>query len=182
MLSTASLAKISRPSPGVFTSFQITSGTGSNKRLNISSHLKISGDLTLEMGSVRQTPTFLGMGQVRKHIKRQMGETSLVVQRLRFCMANAGGAGLIPGQGTKIRQALKLDQKKKSQMGARVPGIGFPPHPLPTLAMLLLLLPGGLSQGRAGPRDCGIRLSTPCASLRNLHSCYRHLPNRIWCL
>ena len=114
MLSTPSLVKISRPSPGVFTGFQITPGTGSNKRLNISSDLKISGDLTSEMDSVRQTPALLGMGQVRKHIKRQMGETSLVVQPLRLCMANAGGAGLIPGQGTKIRQASKLDQKKKS--------------------------------------------------------------------
>lgn len=62
LLSTPSLAKISRPSPGVFTCFQITSGTGSNERLNISSHLKISSDLTSEMGSVRQTPTFLGIG------------------------------------------------------------------------------------------------------------------------
>lgn len=79
LLSTPSLAKISRPSPGVFTCFQITSGTGSNKRLNISSHLKISGDLTSELGSVRQTPTFLGIGRARKQIKRQMGETPLAV-------------------------------------------------------------------------------------------------------
>ena len=30
----------------------------------------------------------------------QMG-TSLVIQWLRFCAANAGALGLIPGQGTK---------------------------------------------------------------------------------
>ena len=34
-------------------------------------------------------------------IKTQYGGTSLVVQWLRLCAPNAGGPGLIPGQGTK---------------------------------------------------------------------------------
>ena len=36
-----------------------------------------------------------------------------VVQWLRLCAANAGGAGSIPGQGIKIPDAEQLDQKIK---------------------------------------------------------------------
>lgn len=61
---------------GIFTGFQIISDSGNNKRLNISSHLESSGDLTSEMGSVRQTQAFLGKARARKQIKRQMGALS----------------------------------------------------------------------------------------------------------
>ena len=40
--------------------------------------------------------------------------TSLVVQCLRLHASNAGGVGLIPGQGTKILHAKLCSQKKKS--------------------------------------------------------------------
>ena len=39
--------------------------------------------------------------------------TSLVVQWLRLCASNAGYAGLIPGQGTKIPHAVWQKKKKK---------------------------------------------------------------------
>ena len=38
---------------------------------------------------------------------------SLEVQWLRFCASNAGGMGLIPGQGTKIPHATGWGQKIK---------------------------------------------------------------------
>ena len=34
-------------------------------------------------------------------------ETSLAVQQLRFCLPDAAGVGLIPGQGTKIHIAAE---------------------------------------------------------------------------
>ena len=42
-------------------------------------------------------------------------ETSLVVQWLRFCASNAGGAGSSPGRGTKIPHAVQHGQKKKKK-------------------------------------------------------------------
>ena len=39
--------------------------------------------------------------------------TSLAVQWLRLRTSNAGGAGSIPGQGTKISRATQRSQKKK---------------------------------------------------------------------
>ena len=41
--------------------------------------------------------------------------TSLAVQGLRLCASTAGGAGLIPGQGTKILYALWHSKKKKKK-------------------------------------------------------------------
>ena len=39
--------------------------------------------------------------------------TSLVVQRLRLCTSTAGGTGSIPGQGSRIPQAMQHSQKVK---------------------------------------------------------------------
>ena len=36
----------------------------------------------------------------------------MAVQWLRLCISNAGGAGLIPGWGTKNSHITKHDQKK----------------------------------------------------------------------
>ena len=47
-------------------------------------------------------------------IKKIYIGTSLVVQWLRLCTSTAGGAGLIPGQGTVIPSAVHCGQKKKS--------------------------------------------------------------------
>ena len=41
----------------------------------------------------------------------EVWRTCLVVQWLRFCTSNAGGMGLIPGQGTKIPHAARCSQK-----------------------------------------------------------------------
>ena len=41
--------------------------------------------------------------------------TSLSVQWLRLCAYNAGGAGSIPGRGTKIPHAAGRGQKKKTK-------------------------------------------------------------------
>ena len=41
--------------------------------------------------------------------------TSLVVQQLKLCPSDAGGAGSIPGWRTKIPHALKYGQKKKKR-------------------------------------------------------------------
>ena len=38
-------------------------------------------------------------------------QVSLVVQKLRLHTANAGGVGVIPGQGTKISHAAQHGQK-----------------------------------------------------------------------
>ena len=38
-----------------------------------------------------------------------------MIQRLRLCISNAGGAGLILTQGTKIPQAEWCSQKKSKQ-------------------------------------------------------------------
>ena len=43
--------------------------------------------------------------------------TSLVVQGLRLHASNSSAMGSIPGQGTKIPQAVWHDQKKKSRQG-----------------------------------------------------------------
>ena len=39
--------------------------------------------------------------------------TSLVIQWLRFYTSNTGGAGLIPGQGTKFPHATQRSKKMK---------------------------------------------------------------------
>ena len=39
--------------------------------------------------------------------------TSLAVQWLRLCASQAGGVGLIPGQGTEIPHAAWCGQKRK---------------------------------------------------------------------
>ena len=41
--------------------------------------------------------------------------TSLAVQWLRLCTYNAGGAGSIPGRGTRIPHATWCSQKKKKK-------------------------------------------------------------------
>ena len=41
--------------------------------------------------------------------------TSLAVQWLRLCTSTAGDAGLIPGQGTKIPQAVRDGTAKKKK-------------------------------------------------------------------
>ena len=59
----------------------------------------------------------LKMGKIR--------DTSLVVQWLRLHASNAGGAGLIPGWGTKILHAVWHSQKQKRgkiENKARIPG------------------------------------------------------------
>ena len=40
---------------------------------------------------------------------------NLAAQWLTLCASNAGGVGLIPGQGTKIPQAMQLSKKKKKK-------------------------------------------------------------------
>ena len=40
-------------------------------------------------------------------------ENSLVVQQSGFCTLTEEGVGSIPGQGTKIPQAMQCDRKKK---------------------------------------------------------------------
>ena len=47
--------------------------------------------------------------------------TSLALQGLKLCAPTAGGAGLIPGQGTKIPYALWVTKKKKENYS-------FTPH------------------------------------------------------
>ena len=47
------------------------------------------------------------------YIKEMPFGTSLVVQQLRLHISNAGGAGSIPGQGTKISHAMQLKKKKR---------------------------------------------------------------------
>ena len=49
-------------------------------------------------------------------LKNAAAETALVVHWLRFCAANAGDSGLIPGQGTKIPHALRRGQKMKKKI------------------------------------------------------------------
>ena len=44
--------------------------------------------------------------------KREISGASLAVQWSRLCAANARGAVLIPGWGTKIPHAMWCDQKK----------------------------------------------------------------------
>ena len=41
--------------------------------------------------------------------------TSLAVQWLRLCASNAGGAGSIPGQGTKIPHAAAWPKKQTNK-------------------------------------------------------------------
>ena len=49
------------------------------------------------------------------NIRNERGETSLAVQWLRIHASTAGGTGSIPGQGTKILNALQCGQKKKEK-------------------------------------------------------------------
>ena len=44
-------------------------------------------------------------------IKRRKLRTSLVVQWLRLCVSNTGSVDLIPGQGTKIPCAVRVQPK-----------------------------------------------------------------------
>ena len=47
------------------------------------------------------------------HIKGAARGTSLEVQWLRLLASNAGGAGSVPGQGTKIAHAARPRKKKR---------------------------------------------------------------------
>ena len=51
----------------------------------------------------------VGPGAVQGQMETR--HTSLAVQRLKLRTSNAGGAGLIPGQGTKIPHAVWRGQK-----------------------------------------------------------------------
>ena len=53
------------------------------------------------------------LGKKEKYQKSLAIGTSLMVQWLRLQAANAGGMGLIPGQGTKIPHATGWGQKIK---------------------------------------------------------------------
>ena len=53
--------------------------------------------------------------------KERAAGTSLATQRLRLHASTAGDTGLIPGLGTKIRQAMRCGQKKKK---ARASALG----------------------------------------------------------
>ena len=46
-------------------------------------------------------------------LKMWITGTSLAVRWMRLHASNAGGAGSIPGRGTKIPHAVRLSQKKK---------------------------------------------------------------------
>ena len=48
-------------------------------------------------------------------IRNRNSGTALVIQWLRLCSSNAGGAGLILSQGTKIPHAEWWSQKKKKK-------------------------------------------------------------------
>ena len=54
-----------------------------------------------------------------------MGETSLVVQWLRFWASKAGVAGSFPGRKTKIPHAARLDQKVKINKIKQIYGRGL---------------------------------------------------------
>ena len=53
-----------------------------------------------------------GWGVDNEIILKLIVGTSLAVQWLRLCTSNAGGAGSIPSQGTKIPHAVQCDQKQ----------------------------------------------------------------------
>ena len=61
------------------------------------------------LGSHGKVLSRRGTGSSVDFTKTPLG-TSQVVQWLRFCPSNAGGTGLIPGQGTKIPQAAGCGQ------------------------------------------------------------------------
>ena len=61
----------------------------------------MSRELHLEMGKLR--------------LRKVRGGTSLAVQWLRLHASTAGGAGSIPGTGTKIPRATGYCQKKKDR-------------------------------------------------------------------
>ena len=54
------------------------------------------------------------LGKKGKYQKSLVTGTSLMVQWLKFQAPNAGGMGLIPGQGTKIPHAARHGKKIKS--------------------------------------------------------------------
>ena len=58
-------------------------------------------------------------GGVRSTADKEEGGTSLVVQWLRPRASTAGGAGSIPGRGTKIPHASRHGQKRKVQKKKR---------------------------------------------------------------
>ena len=48
-------------------------------------------------------------------LKAEIQGNSLAIQWLRLCTLTAEGLGSIPGQGTKIPQAMRHGQKKKKK-------------------------------------------------------------------
>ena len=52
---------------------------------------------------------------ISSHLKNTSGVTSLAVQRLRLLASDAGGMGLIPGQGTKIHMPRGEAKNKTKQ-------------------------------------------------------------------
>ena len=94
-------------------------------------------------------------------IKKIYIGTSLVVQWLRLCTSTAGGAGLIPGQGTVIPSAVHCGQKKKKSTFLFI----FSMHPnfwawvLP--AEVAAYITHGLESGYHGPSVWSTHLLMP---------------------
>ena len=64
----------------------------------------------------------------RKLSRKQKDGASLAVQWLRVCACNAGGAGSIPGRGTRIPHATGPKKKKKVKRQPTEWGKSFANH------------------------------------------------------
>ena len=78
--------------------------------------------VSVSLSSVGHSNKFLSLGRGWHESRTQGQMTSLVVQWLRLCASNAGGMGLIPGQGTKIPHTRQLGQKGKKWNKKRTQG------------------------------------------------------------
>ena len=72
--------------------------------------------------------------------KKSSSGTSLAVQWLRLHASTAGGAGSIPGWGTKILHAVRRGQKKKEKKSSAQDGHPGTPRSLPVLSTCRALM------------------------------------------
>ena len=100
----------------VFHGMGVTFNTTNSNSLQIANGFSISSVWAWSRQTEVGSSSLPGVDAKREEKKNPWEGTLLAVQWLRPCVSKVGGAGLIPGQGTEIPQAMWCGQTKTKFM------------------------------------------------------------------